>query len=128
MFVSSLCVRLPQHQADLVRLALLDNFGGVWCDVGILLFESLDPLWNRLVATSGTASNTPGAVASEDVRSAFGLPENRDHGNSESERQFTATGGLAHFYLREWGSLAYDRKDFVEVDLRQMLKPSRVVS
>jgi hypothetical protein len=89
----------------LVRLALLDRFGGVWCDVGILLFESLDPLWSRLRAAPDPA--------------AHALPASREevdgHGHAESSPEAAATGGLAHFYLGEWGAPEYDRKDFVEV-------------
>ncbi|KAJ5424804.1 capsule polysaccharide biosynthesis protein [Penicillium cf. griseofulvum] len=38
-----------QHSSDLIRLLLLYLYGGVWLDVGMLLFQSLDTLcWNAL--------------------------------------------------------------------------------
>jgi hypothetical protein len=107
--------RPPQHQADLLRLALLDNFGGVWCDVGILLFESLDPLWNRLVDTSNSAPETPLAIMSHGVDAKASPPDDGQDDHSGRAHTPVVTGGFAHFYLREWGSYAYDRKDFVEV-------------
>ncbi|KAI1778450.1 hypothetical protein F4818DRAFT_438609 [Hypoxylon cercidicola] len=40
-----------QHAADLVRLPLLFEHGGVWMDVGNMLHTHLDPLfWNHLTA------------------------------------------------------------------------------
>ncbi|KAI6090690.1 hypothetical protein F4821DRAFT_228838 [Hypoxylon rubiginosum] len=40
-----------QHAADLVRLPLLFEYGGVWMDVGNMLHTHLDPLfWNHLAA------------------------------------------------------------------------------
>jgi len=42
-------LHLGQHMADLVRLPLLYLYGGVWLDVGTLLFQNLDDLcWNEL--------------------------------------------------------------------------------
>ena len=39
----------PAHSADLVRLACLSKYGGVWLDVSILLFRSLDDIcWDVL--------------------------------------------------------------------------------
>lgn len=41
----------PQHAADLVRLPLLFEHGGVWMDVGNMLHTHLDDLfWNHLTA------------------------------------------------------------------------------
>lgn len=38
-----------QHQSDLLRLPLLYLYGGVWIDVGMMLFRGLDSLcWNAL--------------------------------------------------------------------------------
>ncbi|PIA93811.1 hypothetical protein CB0940_05064 [Cercospora beticola] len=38
-----------QHSADLLRVALIWKYGGVWLDVGVILFMDLDRLcWNRL--------------------------------------------------------------------------------
>ncbi|RKU41398.1 hypothetical protein DL546_001256 [Coniochaeta pulveracea] len=43
------------HSSDLVRLPLLYLYGGIWVDVGFLLFRSLDNLcWNVLSNTSNT--------------------------------------------------------------------------
>lgn len=37
------------HQGDLVRLPLLWKYGGVWMDVGTMLFRDLDDIcWNRI--------------------------------------------------------------------------------
>ncbi|OJJ45030.1 hypothetical protein ASPZODRAFT_70396 [Penicilliopsis zonata CBS 506.65] len=38
-----------QHSADLIRGACLYLHGGVWMDVGILLFRQLDGIWNDLL-------------------------------------------------------------------------------
>lgn len=40
------------HAADLIRLPLLNMYGGVWIDVGFMLFRGLDDLcWNKLEGT-----------------------------------------------------------------------------
>ena len=40
---------VPPHMADLIRLPLVYLYGGVWLDVGFLLFRNLDDLcWNAL--------------------------------------------------------------------------------
>ena len=36
------------HQADLARLPLLYEHGGIWLDVSILLFRDVEAIWNRL--------------------------------------------------------------------------------
>ncbi|KAI4858924.1 hypothetical protein F4820DRAFT_454388 [Hypoxylon rubiginosum] len=44
-----------QHAADLVRLPLLFEYGGVWMDVGNMLHTHLDPLfWDHLTAPDST--------------------------------------------------------------------------
>ncbi|KAF5018070.1 hypothetical protein F66182_9969 [Fusarium sp. NRRL 66182] len=49
----------PQHAADLARLPLVYEHGGVWMDVGNMLHTHLDTLfWNHL-----TAPNTPYEMA-----------------------------------------------------------------
>lgn len=42
-------IKTAQAKADLIRLALLTRFGGVWMDSSIILQQSLDELvWNRI--------------------------------------------------------------------------------
>lgn len=36
-----------QHQADWIRMYLLEKYGGVWMDMGILCNQSITPLWNE---------------------------------------------------------------------------------
>ncbi|KAA8733188.1 hypothetical protein F4V57_08130 [Acinetobacter qingfengensis] len=40
--LSELTHILPQHRADLIRLKLLYQHGGIWLDASIILYESLD--------------------------------------------------------------------------------------
>jgi hypothetical protein len=42
---------IPQHQADWIRLKLLNLHGGCWIDSGILLNSSLNPLYDECLKT-----------------------------------------------------------------------------
>lgn len=63
-----------QHSSDMIRMPCLYEHGGVWLDVGILLFMHLDDVcWSRL-EDSGT--NYEVALASADPSLMSGLAEN----------------------------------------------------
>lgn len=103
-------IRLPQHQADLARLTLLDVFGGIWCDVGMLMFDSLDVLWDHLLTVPRAKFDQDGHGLGVDPDARSTSAEVCDGSSREGGQ-----GGLCHFFLRSWGSPSYGALDFVEV-------------
>ncbi|WAO87651.1 Hypothetical protein NCS54_00496800 [Fusarium falciforme] len=62
----------PQHAADLVRLPLLFEHGGVWMDVGNMLHTHLDTLfWDALIAP-GSQYEMAAWVISGQIRKQWG--------------------------------------------------------
>jgi len=62
-----------QHASDVVRLASLYQFGGIWLDVGAMLFIHLDQLWHQV---SSPTSRFELALASADPSLMAGIAEN----------------------------------------------------
>ncbi len=44
---------LPAHQADVVRVNVVCNYGGIWMDVDTLVIDSLDSLYDLLETHDG---------------------------------------------------------------------------
>mmetsp|Transcript_16832 Transcript_16832/g.21848 ORF Transcript_16832/g.21848 Transcript_16832/m.21848 type:complete len:419 (+) Transcript_16832:91-1347(+) len=102
-------IYLRQHQSDLVRLALLDLFGGVWCDVSILMFESIEPLWRHI-----------------NVNIPLSQKCSMDSDLVEDSSAANQVGGIAHFFFKDFGTSEYERKDFVEVWFIAVSKPHHI--
>jgi len=49
-------VRVPELQSDLVRLAVLENHGGLYIDLDLIIVRPIDDLMQRTVSTTGSRS------------------------------------------------------------------------
>jgi hypothetical protein len=54
-----------QHSSDLVRYPLLLRYGGVYMDVGMLLFGDMDRLWEEYIATADSPLDFAGFTMAE---------------------------------------------------------------
>lgn len=54
-----------QHQSDLVRLAVLKRYGGIYLDVSYVLFRALDDIWNQAESSDLLYLTSPMSIPSE---------------------------------------------------------------
>jgi hypothetical protein len=90
--------RIKAHQTDLLRLILLEKFGGIWCDASLYPTEPLSNFIDNIVNHT-------------DFFTYRWMPRSIDpiRGNRDTVVWFLAAGQSNHYLIREWRKIFFEK-------------------
>ena len=90
--------RMKAHQADLLRLILLEKFGGVWCDASLYPAEPLSNFVDKILNHT-------------DFFTYRWIPRSIDPvmGDRDTVVWFLATRHQNHYLIREWKKIFFEK-------------------